>query len=192
MRPPRPHKLKPQKSSFCGPPVNVSMPFLGMSRSEGAANATEAPQGTRAPLALLAAFCVLLGILPTYVIPMIDRARAPLVPENATAALIPPFFMSDVQRRENIAPKFLTEFHDLGAQVGQSMLPAEIVISQPFWPAYLTGGVSEQYVDQLLNRTTMPGLTRCASSLASQFVMRTQPCEAFLSIFEGSGVPCRP
>jgi hypothetical protein len=69
---------------------------------------------------------------------------------------------------------------------------AEIVISQPFWPAYLTGGVSEQYVDQLLNRTTMPRLTRCASSLASQFVMRTQPCEAFLSIFEGSGVPCRP
>jgi hypothetical protein len=29
--------------------------------------------------------------------------------------------------------------------------------------------VSEQYVDQLLNRTTMPRLTRCASSLASQF-----------------------
>jgi hypothetical protein len=54
------------------------------------------------------------------------------------------------------------------------------------------GGVSEQYVDQLLNLTTIPRLTRCASSLASQFVMRTQPCEAFLSIFEGSGVPCRP
>jgi hydrogenase-4 component B len=100
-----------------------AMGFLGMSRSEGAANATEAPLGTRAPLALLAAFCVLLGILPTYVIPIIDRACAPLVPENATAALIPPFFMLDVQRRENIAPKFLTEFHELGAQVGQSMLP---------------------------------------------------------------------
>ena len=69
---------------------------------------------------------------------------------------------------------------------------AEIVISQPFWPAYLTLGVSKQYVDQLLNRTTMPRLTRWASSFAFQFVMRTQPCEAFLSIFEGSGVPCRP
>jgi hydrogenase-4 component B len=31
--------------------------------------------------------------------------------------------MLDAQRRENIAPKFLTEFHDLGAQVGQSLLP---------------------------------------------------------------------
>ena len=51
------------------------------------------------------------------------------------------------------------------------------------------GGESQ---DQLLNLTTIPRLTRCASSLASQFVMRTQPCEAFLSIFEGSGVPCRP
>ena len=61
---------------------------------------------------------------------------------------------------------------------------AEIVISQPFWPAYLTGGVSEQYVDQLLNLTTIPRLTRCASSLASQFVMRTQPCEVLLSIFK--------
>jgi hypothetical protein len=57
-----------------------------------------------------------------------------------------------------------------------------------FWPAYLTLGASEQ-VDQLLNVTTIPRLTRCASSLASQFVMGTQPCEAFLSIFEGSGVP---
>ena len=47
-------------------------------------------------------------------------------------------------------------------------------------------------LNQLLNVTTIPRLTRCASSLASQFVMRTQPCEAFLSIFEGSGVPCRP
>src|ERR1700730_591610 len=54
------------------------------------------------------------------------------------------------------------------------------------------GGVSEQYVDQPLNRTTMPRLTRCASSLASQFVMRTQPCEALLLILDGSGVPCRP
>ncbi len=48
------------------------------------------------------------------------------------------------------------------------------------------------YSDQLLNRTTMPRLTRCASSFASQFVMRTQPWEALLLILEGSGVPCRP
>jgi hypothetical protein len=27
MRPSRPHKVRPQQSSFCGPPVNVSMPL---------------------------------------------------------------------------------------------------------------------------------------------------------------------
>ena len=52
--------------------------------------------------------------------------------------------------------------------------------------------LSKQYVDQLLNRTTMPRLTRWASSFAFQFVIRTQPCEALLLILEGSGVPCRP
>jgi hypothetical protein len=60
--------------------------------------------------------CVLLGVLPTYVIPIIDRVCAPLVHENAAAALIPQFFMLDAQRRENITPSFLTELHDLGAR----------------------------------------------------------------------------
>ncbi len=30
MRPSRPHKVRPQQSSFCGPPVNVSMPRFGL------------------------------------------------------------------------------------------------------------------------------------------------------------------
>ena len=46
-----------------------AMGFLGLSRSDGAARAREARWGERSPLALLAVFCVLLGILPTYVIP---------------------------------------------------------------------------------------------------------------------------
>ncbi len=94
-----------------------------MPRSEGAANAVEAPVGTRAPLALLAASCVLLGVLPTYVIPAIDRAVAPIVHESASAALVPPFFNADLQRQENLPASFLAEFHDLGAQVGQNVLP---------------------------------------------------------------------
>ena len=32
MRPSRPHKLRPQQSRFCGPPVNVSMPTRLMTR----------------------------------------------------------------------------------------------------------------------------------------------------------------
>jgi hydrogenase-4 component B len=100
-----------------------AMGFLGMARSPGAANATEAHLGSRAPLALLAASCILLGVLPTYVIPVIDRAVVPLAHESATAALVPPFFNLDKQRQENIPSAFVAEFHDLGAQVGREMLP---------------------------------------------------------------------
>jgi hydrogenase-4 component B len=100
-----------------------AMGFLGMPRSEGAAAAVEAGRGTRVPMALLAVSCILLGILPTYVIPVIDRAIAPLSRASATAALVPPFFSADAQRQEGMTPAFLAEFHDLGAQVGQGVLP---------------------------------------------------------------------
>ena len=100
-----------------------AMGFLGMSRSEGAAHAVEARIGTRVPLALLAALCIALGILPTYVIPVLDRAALPLAHASATAALVPPFFSSPMQQQESLPPAFLTEFHDLGAEVGRQALP---------------------------------------------------------------------
>jgi hydrogenase-4 component B len=100
-----------------------AMGFLGMPRSQGAAVASEAHPVSWAPLALLAGFCVVLGILPTYVIPVVDRAVVPLAHESATAALVPPFFRPDLLRQENIPPAFLEEFHDLGAQVGRDALP---------------------------------------------------------------------
>jgi hydrogenase-4 component B len=100
-----------------------AMGFLGMARSEGAAQAGEAGLGSIAPLALLALSCVLLGVLPTYVIPAVDRAVSPLVHANASAALVPPFFSIELQQQENIPAKFLAEFHDLGAQVGDHVLP---------------------------------------------------------------------
>jgi len=74
-------------------------------------------------LALLAAFCILLGILPTYVVPAIDRAVVPLAHESASAALVPPFFTATAQHPEALPPAFLADFHDLGAQVGQHVVP---------------------------------------------------------------------
>jgi hydrogenase-4 component B len=105
-----------------------AMGFLGMPRSEGAAQATEARVGAQAPLALLAALCILLGILPTYVIPAIDRAVVPITHASASAALVPPFFNVDSQRQENLPAKFVAEFHDLGAQVGGGILPGRGVV----------------------------------------------------------------
>jgi hydrogenase-4 component B len=100
-----------------------AMGFLGMPRSEGAAHAVEAHIGSRASLALLAASCVLLGVLPTYVIPAIDRAVVPITHTSASVALVPPFFNVDLQRQESLPAKFVAEFHDLGAQVGGGVLP---------------------------------------------------------------------
>ncbi|MGD0533205.1 MAG: proton-conducting transporter membrane subunit [Methyloceanibacter sp.] len=70
-----------------------AMGFLGLARSEGAANAAEV------------------------------RIGMPLTHESATAALVPPFFSLAAQGQEAIPPKFLAEFHDLGAQVGEGLLP---------------------------------------------------------------------
>jgi hydrogenase-4 component B len=100
-----------------------AMGFLGLPRSAGAARAAECSRGIRTPLALLAAFCILLGVLPTYVIPALDLAAAPLARASATVALVPPFFEQQAQREEHIPPSFLSEFHDLGAQVGGHALP---------------------------------------------------------------------
>ena len=101
-----------------------AMGFLGMSRSRRPPPRRARPiSGRRTSLALLAALCVLLGVLPTYVIPVIDRAVVPLAHESATAALVPPFFTANAQRPDNLPPAFLAEFHDLGAQVGREFLP---------------------------------------------------------------------
>ena len=98
-----------------------AMGFLGMPRSDGAAARGRSAVGARElPLALLAASCILLGILPTYVIPVIDRAVTPLSTASATAALVPPFFSAAAQRQEGLPRHFVAEFHDLGAQVGRT------------------------------------------------------------------------
>jgi hydrogenase-4 component B len=100
-----------------------AMGFLGMPRSDGAAQAVEAHWWTRMPLALLTASCILLGVLPSYTIPVIDRAVVPLTHESAVSALVPPFFSPEAQRQEQLPASFLAEFHDLGAQVGSDVLP---------------------------------------------------------------------
>jgi hydrogenase-4 component B len=100
-----------------------AMSFLGMPRSNGAERAVEANWGMRTPLALLAASCIALGVLPTYTVPVIDRATSPLVHQSATAALVPPFFRLSLQLKEKLPEGFVAEFHDLGAQVGRDVLP---------------------------------------------------------------------
>jgi len=99
-----------------------AMGFLGMSRSTQAAGAFEAAGSVTVPLGALALLCVALGVTPTYVIPVLDRVVAPLAGAGASDALVPPFFTAS-PKHSQLPAQFVAEFHNLGAQAGQQLLP---------------------------------------------------------------------
>lgn len=97
-----------------------AMTFLGMPRSQQVDAASEARRSMTIPMGALAAVCLALGIAPTYMIPVLDRTLAPYAVSGATQALVPPFFRP---ASSGLPPNFVSEFHDLGAQVGKGLLP---------------------------------------------------------------------
>ncbi len=99
-----------------------AMGFLGMARSEAAEATSETGPSGLAPMAVLAALCVLLGVLPTYTITALDHAAAPLAGASAGGQLVPPFF-DGASGHQALPPSFVTDFHDIGAQVGQHAMP---------------------------------------------------------------------
>jgi len=99
-----------------------AMTFLGMGRSSDVSQAREAPRSMTVSMGLLAALCLLLGVLPTYVIPVLDDVITPFTGANAMDALVPPFFASN-PAHSTLPPAFAEDFHNLGAQVGQNVLP---------------------------------------------------------------------
>jgi len=99
-----------------------AMSFLGIRRGSWKLNGAGLTRKPRFSLTLLAVACVLLGILPTYVIPALDRAVEPLAGASATAALVPPFFTA-TESNQQIPAAFLRDFHNLGAQTGSGVLP---------------------------------------------------------------------
>jgi hydrogenase-4 component B len=102
----------------------VAMGFLGIARSPLAEEANEAPRCMTAPMVLLALLCLLFGVLPTMVIPALNHILQPTTGANAVAALVPPFFSSSPGHAQ-LPSAFVAEFHDLGAEVGQGILPIE-------------------------------------------------------------------
>jgi hydrogenase-4 component B len=99
-----------------------AMSFLGMRRLDERQRVTEAASATLVSMAILAVLCLAFGVLPTYVIPMLDPTSTQLAGASAADALVPPFFAS-VPAHGTLPPAFAAEFHDLGAQVGQDILP---------------------------------------------------------------------
>lgn len=99
-----------------------SMGFLGIPRSDAVKRVREIGKTTLAAMAFLAFASLVLGVLPTYVIPAVDRVVAPVVGASATEALVPAFFVADVQD-SGLPSGFASEFHDLGADIGRGALP---------------------------------------------------------------------
>ncbi|MGA9883470.1 MAG: proton-conducting transporter membrane subunit [Candidatus Acidiferrales bacterium] len=101
-----------------------AMSFLGIRRGDWK---LKAPGGANRPhfaLVYLAIACFLLGVLPTYVIPALNRTVEPLAGTSATASLVPSFFTATPQNQQ-LPAAFLHDFHNLGAQVGGSILPGK-------------------------------------------------------------------
>ena len=96
-----------------------AMCFLGLARSDGARHAREVAPAMRIGMALLACGCLLLGVLPTYVVTALGPVAAAMGGEQGAQALTPSFFAPDALPQD-----FVAEFHALGAQIGKDWLPA--------------------------------------------------------------------
>ena len=99
-----------------------SMGFLGMPRSEKISKARETGKTTLVAMAFLALASFALGILPTYVLPALDKVVAPITGESGTTMLVPPFFNNKDSGNE-LSQEFVQDFHTIGAQIGMNVLP---------------------------------------------------------------------
>jgi hydrogenase-4 component B len=110
------------------------MTFLGPQRTPRPAPG-EAPFGIRLAMGLLALECVLLGVLPTYVLPAIDHASSAVLGSHAVAgALVPPFFRPEAGPSP-LPSGFVATFHALGAQLGQGLPGRGLVVMLRGGPA---------------------------------------------------------
>ncbi|HEX5413779.1 MAG TPA: proton-conducting transporter membrane subunit, partial [Terriglobia bacterium] len=99
-----------------------AMSFLGMPRSDNVARNGRIHRSMRIAMAFLAVLCVVLGILPTYIISALDKPVRQLAGTLSAGALVPPFFTTSA-KRPLLPPAFVAGFHNLGAQIGRSILP---------------------------------------------------------------------
>jgi hydrogenase-4 component B len=99
-----------------------AMSFLGIRRGSWEPQAIGRFGKPHFSSVYFAAACLLLGILPTFVVPVLSRAVQPVTGASATATLIPPFFTANDSNGQ-LPPAFLEDFHNLGAQTGAKIVP---------------------------------------------------------------------
>ncbi|HUN28930.1 MAG TPA: proton-conducting transporter membrane subunit, partial [Alphaproteobacteria bacterium] len=97
------------------------MTFLGLRRTPHP-KPSEASRSMLFGMGLLALECVLLGLLPTYVLPVIGSVSSTVFGSDVVSGtLVPPFFRPDTPPSP-LPADFVATFHALGAQIG-SWLP---------------------------------------------------------------------
>jgi hydrogenase-4 component B len=99
-----------------------AMSFLGLKRGQWEPHSNQTFGKLHFSSLYLAVACLLFGVLPTFVIPVLNLAVEPIVGASASAALVPPFFTA-TESNQQLPPAFLEDFHNLGAQTGAKMLP---------------------------------------------------------------------
>jgi hydrogenase-4 component B len=99
-----------------------AMSFLGVPRSDEVRRSVRVHFPVRLAMGLCAVSCLLLGVLPTYVIQVLGRVTKSLTGADAAGALVPPFFYH-APGHPLLSQSFVSDFHNLGAQIGQSLLP---------------------------------------------------------------------
>lgn len=98
-----------------------AMSFLGMPRT-AVKTVREVNRSALSAMCLAAFLCLALGVLPTAVIPALDRVVTPLVGVGGTAELIPPFFFKPNHQQE-LPAATRKEFTELGARLGRHIVP---------------------------------------------------------------------
>ncbi len=145
-----------------------AMSFLGMPRSEGVPQPESIHRSMRIAMAFLAALCVALGILPTYVISALDKPVRQLAGTASAWALVPPFFTTSAKHPQ-LATAFVASFHNLGAQVGRKILPGPglVILHQGSARNPVVFAMSTSYMIVVLLL-----LTGCAFILARKWLGR--------------------
>ncbi|MHB8595688.1 MAG: proton-conducting transporter transmembrane domain-containing protein [Ktedonobacteraceae bacterium] len=69
--------------------------FLALPRSKEAMAAHESPRSMRIAMGLLAFCCLALGVLPTFVITVLDRVTTPLIGQSVINQVVPPLFTNN-------------------------------------------------------------------------------------------------
>ena len=97
--------------------------FTGIGRSRRAASPRPVSRSLMVPMAVLAAACLVLGVLPTLVVPVLDKATVSIAHAHGTPALVPAFFQASAGEPHGIAPGLLHDLSQIGARVGKQLLP---------------------------------------------------------------------